>query len=507
MERTLNFDIVTDNQGYSYYSIPENTILYRGDTTLYPDFQLPKTPAFFSTDPKFVKHYGILFRFITTAPMKLLILDNHADYTNFYNNAPKDIQTILRRNYGHTSGLRDSAYVSDFKVVNYLCNLGMDGYANDRMNVDPFAVVDAYEGEEDMENRLFHPEMALCSLSKVRFVNPSEDVENYLRIYGKHALQKAVTKKNEDIQKWSEKNKREDSRRGNFRNSNSMGVPFNNSLFDSPQQKKDIFAESDDDNTTDENESETPSETNSSIGINTLPSITSSDNMSDQSLYNSPPSSPSSSLASTPSTPGSPPRRLAPMTLFESPPKKQRRGGKKTMKKKKQHKKKSHRKVHKKKTNRKKHTKKGKKKSKKHTRKRGGVRPPTPDPHATPVMNEIMDNLQRYWINPGLYPRYINEAFAVIGDIDRIEALYREGELRYFFRTLIIDRFRTAIEHDRSNWDLIVNNIRTARTGRLVGQLHERNAMMSQIYQENMVIIGRMNPDSPHRDDHITVRI
>jgi hypothetical protein len=173
--------------------------------------------------------------------MKLLILDNHADYTNFYNNAPKDIQTILRRNYGHTSGLRDSAYVSDFKVVNYLCNLGMDGYANDRMNVDPFAVVDAYEGEEDMENRLFHPEMALCSLSKVRFVNPSEDVENYLRIYGKHALQKAVTKKNEDIQKWSEKNKREDSRRGNFRNSNSMGVPFNNSLFDSPQQKKRYF--------------------------------------------------------------------------------------------------------------------------------------------------------------------------------------------------------------------------------------------------------------------------
>ena len=118
-----------------------------------------------------------------------------------------------------------------------------------------------------------------------------------------------------------------------------------------------------------------------------------------------------------------------------------------------------------------------------------------------------MDNLQRYWINPGLYPRYINEAFAVIGDIDKIEALYREGELGYFFNTLIIDRFRTAINHDRSNWDLILNNIRTVRPGRLVGQLHERNIMMSQVYQENMVRIGRLNPDSPHRDEPITLRI
>jgi hypothetical protein len=111
----------------------------------------------------------------------------------------------------------------------------------------------------------------------------------------------------------------------------------------------------------------------------------------------------------------------------------------------------------------------------------------------TPVMDATMDNLQRYWIRPELYPTYINEAFAVIGDIDRIEALYREGELRYFFRTLIIDRFQQAIEYDMSNWELIVNNI--------------RNAMMSQIYQENMVIIGRMNPNSPHTNSTITVRI
>lgn len=160
-----------------------------------------------------------------------------------------------------------------------------------------------------------------------------------------------------------------------------------------------------------------------------------------------------------------------------------------------------HKKTNKKKTNRKKHTKKGKKKSKKHTRKRGGVRPPTPDPHATPVMDEIMDNLQRYWINPGLYPRYINEAFLVIGNIDTIEALHRENELGQFFRLLVIDRFQTTINHDRSNWDLIMNNIRSVETGRIVGELRERNSMASDVYQENIVRIMRLNPDN------ISVRI
>jgi hypothetical protein len=138
-------------------------------------------------------------------------------------------------------------------------------------------------------------------------------------------------------------------------------------------------------------------------------------------------------------------------------------------------------------------------------KKKGGVRPPQPEPLETPVMNHIMDNLQQFWINPEQYPRYINEAFEVIGDINIIEALYREGELGYFFNSLIIDRFRNAIEHDRSNWDLIVNNIRTARTGRIVSELRERNIMASDIYQENIIRIGRLNPDLrivvPDRND------
>lgn len=514
-ERTFNFNIVQDPNGYSYYEIPANTPLYRGDTALYPHFQKPNVPAFFSTEAKFVKHYGILFRFITTSPMKLLILDNHADYTKFYDSVSKDKQTILRRQFGYESGLRDSAYVSDMNLVKYLCSIGMEGFANDRMRVEAFAVVDEYEGEEDIDDRLFHPELALCDLSKIEFVNAQEDVDNYIKTYGREAFVKEVRRKEQSIQKWEEKNKRENARRGYGNKRTSMGLPMNSSgLFSSPEKGVDMFSRMDS-LTGSDNDTGTSSDSNS-FALHGMTSSSSSNNLSDES-FSSPPSSPNPSIPSNPSTPGSPSRfsKMKGTALFESPPKKQKRGGKKSMKKKKQHKKKTHKKKHKKKTSHKKPTRKGRKKAKRHTKKRGGVsrtlanRPPTP-PMAlpgTPVMDATMDNLQRYWIRPELYPRYINEAFAVIGDIDRIEALYREGELVYFFRTLIIDRFRQAIEHDRSNWDLILNNIRTARTGRIVNQLRERNAMMSQIYQENMVIIGRMNPDSPHSNSTITVRI
>ena len=585
MERTFNFEIETDtDNGYQYYVIPAGITLYRGDTTLYPHFQQPKLPAFFSTEAKFVKHYGILFRFITTEPMRLLALDNHANYRNFYNNSSDDIQTILRRNYGYKTGLRDSAYRSDFKLVNHLCyDLHMDGYANDRMFVDDMAVVDAYEGEEDMENRPFHPELALCKFDKVRYVNPAEDVQNYININGEKGLQKEFKRKQDSVRNWEEKERREQSRSRNNKRDH----------FGSPMMTSDLFSRMGEETTSDGNSSDSNSFPMGSLG-----------NITDD-TFSSPPSSPSHSQSSesapgTPENPGTPgtPKNIPFQQgniLFQSPPKKPRRGGgkrktrRKTKRKNKQRKTKQKGKglgyskhiepptptppektrknvqfsprtkdpsspiqnktqkmfisgnkdrqkavtayinrQHKqdlrdvmlgkkrieggRKSRKKKSTRKAKKtkKSKKHTKKRGGVsrslanRPPTPPMSlpGTPVMDATMDNLQRYWIRPELYPRYINEAFAVIGDIDRIEALYREGELRYFFRTLIIDRFRHAIEYDRSNWELIVNNIRTHNTGRIVNQLRERNAMMSQIYQENIVTIGRMNPDSP-----ITVRL
>ena len=71
MSNSFSFNIIDGENGYKYYLVPEGTTLYRGDTTLYPNFQLPNSTAFFSTDSRFVKHYVLVFRFKTKRPLKL----------------------------------------------------------------------------------------------------------------------------------------------------------------------------------------------------------------------------------------------------------------------------------------------------------------------------------------------------------------------------------------------------------------------------------------------------
>ncbi len=362
MERTFNFEIETDENGYQYYVIPAGNTLYRGDTTLYPHFQSPKLPAFFSTESKFVKHYGILFRFVTTDTIKLLALDNHVNYTHFYNNSPPDIQTILRRNYGYTTGLRDSAYRSDFKLVNHLCELGMDGYANDRMFVHRDAVVDVYEGEENMKNRPFHSELALCNFNKVEYVNASEDVQNYIDTYGEEALQTEIKRKQDSQRKWEEKTNRENSRhrKNRPRPTDNFDDPFDNMINNSysSNENRGIFSQMNEQTTSDDNSSD----------MNSVP-FGSLDNISEDS-FSSPPSSPLSS-GSAPSTPDKLSSRFVQRNIsFESPLKKQRyNGGKKISRKNKRKAKKSTRKAKKstrkaKKSKKTKKTKKTKKSSK-----------------------------------------------------------------------------------------------------------------------------------------------
>lgn len=124
------------------------------------------------------------------------------------------------------------------------------------------------------------------------------------------------------------------------------------------------------------------------------------------------------------------------------------------------------------------------------------TRPLTPNPLATPIMDSTMDYIQRFWIRPEWYPRYINEVFQTIVDIRKIEGLYREGELGYFFNSLVFPRFEIAIDSDTSNWNIISQHLSSGETGRIVRELLDINRMASQVYQENIIRIARMRPTS-----------
>jgi len=169
----------------TYYIVPENTRLYRGDTELYMrDMQLENTPTFFGLEKSRVKNYGMLFSFITLKELRLVALDkpNQA----FFDQSPSDIKSILNAQFGFNKSpsIRETIREKDYKLVNYLCEAGYDGYMIDEMDVPFDMPLDEPDTTEDDHSRIdpskFHRELALCSpMNKVQLINPKQAISKY----------------------------------------------------------------------------------------------------------------------------------------------------------------------------------------------------------------------------------------------------------------------------------------------------------------------------------------
>lgn len=199
----------THQNGYTYYNVPAGTLLYRGDTDLYMhNKDMQDTPTFFGLEKRFVKNYGLVFTFKTLRDLSLLALDQPND--RFYDESPPPIKKILDAQYGFKNGLRDTVRKKDYELVEYLCQLGFDGYLIDRMSVPLDAVVDDYgeEEEEDMEDgayKKFHSEMVICAISK----NVELVQENMRDFYSDAEIDQAVMKRRELVQKYKDEEVRQ----------------------------------------------------------------------------------------------------------------------------------------------------------------------------------------------------------------------------------------------------------------------------------------------------------
>jgi hypothetical protein len=147
------------NYEYEYYELPKDYSIYRGDNSLTLGSRFNnKRPLFFGTSEEAVKQYGMAFEIITDRIYKLLALDNQDTIDNIYDSIDEDIdidedtkydlQQILTRNYGRTSGIRDSKNESDVRLSKYLCKKGFDGYAIKQLKTDA--------------GGLFHEEGMIC---------------------------------------------------------------------------------------------------------------------------------------------------------------------------------------------------------------------------------------------------------------------------------------------------------------------------------------------------------
>jgi hypothetical protein len=176
-----NINIDTDTNGHTYYNVSKEVTLYRGDTDIYTNNGFfPNTPTFFGLKRSNVKHYGIVFTFKPIKTLKLLALDQPNQ--SFYDKSPSDIQNILDNQYGFKTGLRDTDRELDYKIVEHICSLGMDGYMINEMNVAQGAIVPPDDEDESDEEtpRKFHSEIALCHPNdSVKLLNMKEDLKKY----------------------------------------------------------------------------------------------------------------------------------------------------------------------------------------------------------------------------------------------------------------------------------------------------------------------------------------
>jgi len=172
MEDTFFSTKFDKKQGVYYYSLPKNTVLYRGDSSVIGDtMTLTNSQTFFGFNAVNVEtNYGTTFEFKTKKPLKLIALDKNQD-TPFYDSLNEENQEVLNINYGYTNprGERESVGVKDRMISSHICDSypGYHGYACDTMNT--------------VAGGIFHSEAMLCNpedcLTFVRRVTTDEKRE------------------------------------------------------------------------------------------------------------------------------------------------------------------------------------------------------------------------------------------------------------------------------------------------------------------------------------------
>ena len=197
-------DLKTDHEKIKYYLIPKGTTLYRADSeNTGKTIKLRDQITFFGFDQENVEdNYGITYEFKTKKHLKLLAIDknNSKEFLDIIKKSNKhdvEIITILNKNYGYTTGFRDSDAKKDNILSEFICKHfpDYDGYACDEMPT---------------QTGHLHAEVMLCSPAN-KFQGPGKLVTHTDKIQGlreKHKLLQRGREMEQQRKEAREKNKR-----------------------------------------------------------------------------------------------------------------------------------------------------------------------------------------------------------------------------------------------------------------------------------------------------------
>ena len=155
---------------YDTYVIPAGTPLFKS-------FRKPLTewayspvqgPAYFGFNEETSRIYGYVFSYITQKSHVLLAIDSRKTM-DYLSQLIKDeeVKRALNSSFGYNSRgqVRNSVGPNDWKVVQFLCDNGLPGYAANFM-------------QEPIPGSFFHPECVICE-PNVRLNDDAYNVDGY----------------------------------------------------------------------------------------------------------------------------------------------------------------------------------------------------------------------------------------------------------------------------------------------------------------------------------------
>lgn len=194
-------ELKTDDEKIKYYLIPKGAVLYRADSeNTRKTMALHDQITFFGFDQENVEeNYGITYKFKTKKHLKLLAIDknNSTEFLDIIKKSNDEVVTILNKNYGYTTGFRDSDAKKDNILSEFICKHfpDYDGYACDEMPT---------------QTGHLHAEVMLCSPTN-KFQGPGKLVTHTDKIQGlreKHNLIQRGREMEQQRKEAREKNKR-----------------------------------------------------------------------------------------------------------------------------------------------------------------------------------------------------------------------------------------------------------------------------------------------------------
>ena len=158
---------------YKFYLLNESFILYRGDTDQYLKHKTLRNDfEYFAIDKDTANFYGLVSKYNPTKNLILFAMDDLNNIKYLYNSVPSDNITLrndISNSFGYNTLIRHSDVKSDKNILQYICSLGMDGYASNKIKTHS-------------TDQQFHAEIAICNpLKNVAFNSNLEYDEEYIK--------------------------------------------------------------------------------------------------------------------------------------------------------------------------------------------------------------------------------------------------------------------------------------------------------------------------------------